>query len=205
MESEGKTFLLLQDSFMKRLDSVVMSKCQPFSCGNTDLDDFFSHDALLYADELLGKTYYWITYSVPHKVVAAVTLSNDSIKTRSLQSKEKNKLQRKISNPKRGRSYPAVLIGRLGVDSEFQGSGNHVGSQLMDFLKEWFRHEDNKTGCRFIVVDAYNNEQTIHYYATNGFSFLHATEEDEKSFYEISEDEPLKTRLMYFDLKSLGK
>ena len=57
-----------------------------------------------------------------------------------------------------GRSYPAVLIGRLGVNCEFQNTPIHIGRQLMSFIKDWFRHEDNKTGCRFIVVDAYNEK-----------------------------------------------
>jgi len=32
-----------------------------FSCGNKDLDDFFANDAFLYAEQLLGKTYYFVT------------------------------------------------------------------------------------------------------------------------------------------------
>lgn len=34
----------------------------------------------------------------------------------------------------------------------------------MSFIKDWFRHEDNKTGCRFIVVDAYNEDKVLRYY-----------------------------------------
>ena len=97
-----------------------------------------------------------MTTEIPHRIVALFTLSNDSIKTRLISPNDKNRLQRNIVNPKRGRSYPAVLIGRLGVNLEYQGTSSHVGRQLMAFIKDWFRHEDNKTGCRFIVVDAYN-------------------------------------------------
>ena len=63
----------------------------------------------------------------------------------------------------------------------------------MAFIKDWFRHEDNKTGCRFIVVDAYNEEKILRYYERNGFVPLYN--------YDIPQDEPLKTRLLYFDLK----
>lgn len=56
-------------------------------------------------------------------------------------------------------NYPAILIGRLGVSSEYRGKGLNIGSQILDFIKGWFRSFDNKTGCRFIVVDAYNNEK----------------------------------------------
>ena len=71
----------------------------------------------------------------------------------------------------------------------------------MAFIKDWFRHEDNKTGCRFIVVDAYNEEKVLKYYDKNGFLPLYKTEEIEKQYYDIPQDAPLKTRLLYFDLK----
>lgn len=71
----------------------------------------------------------------------------------------------------------------------------------MSFIKDWFRHEDNKTGCRFIVVDAYNEDKVLRYYEKNGFVPLYKTEEIEKQYYDILQDEHLKTRLLYFDLK----
>lgn len=71
----------------------------------------------------------------------------------------------------------------------------------MSFIKDWFRHEDNKTGCRFIVVDAYNEEKVLRYYERNGFILLYKTEEIEKEYYDIPQNETLKTRLLYFDLK----
>lgn len=100
-----------------------------------------------------------------------------------------------------GINFPAVLIGRLGVSSEFRGKGLNIGSQILDFVKDWFRSEDNKTGCRFIVVDAYNNEQTLHFYEKNGFKPLYKTEEEEREFLRLKNDEPLETRFMFFDLK----
>lgn len=186
---------------MLTYSKVVRGNCLPFSCGEDDLDDFFLNDADLYADELLGKTYCWVTTEQPHQIVALFTLANDSIKTKLISSNDRNRLQRNIVNPKRGRSYPAVLIGRLGVNREFQGSPSHVGRQLMTFIKDWLRHEDNKTGCRFIVVDAYNDENVLRYYLANGFVYLYKTEEIERQYFDISQDETLNTRLLYFDLK----
>ena len=49
------------------------------------------------------------------------------------------------------------------------------------FIKDWFRHEDNKTGCRFLVVDAYNNPRTLHFYERNDFRFLHTDEVEERA------------------------
>ena len=192
-------FLLYDNCTMMQLSEKVFANCGSFSCGNADLDDFFLNDAKKYAEELMGKTYCWVTDSKPHKIVALFTLANDSIKTTYLESSTKNRLNRPIENPKRGRSYPAALIGRIGVNSEFQGL--HIGSQLISFIKSWFRAEDNKTGCRFLVVDAYNSPGTLRFYESNGFRYLHKDDEEEKRFYHI-EDESISTRLMYFDLKT---
>ena len=131
---------LYDDCVMLAYNKEVRRNCLPFTCGENDLDDFFLNDADLYADELLGKTYCWVTTEIPHRIVALFTLSNDSIKTRLISPNDKNRLQRNIVNPKRGRSYPAVLIGRLGVNLEYQGTSSHVGRQLMAFIKDWFRH-----------------------------------------------------------------
>src|SRR5690606_22297747 len=109
------------------------------------------------------------------------------------------RLNRKIENQKRSlKSYPAVLIGRLGVNEAFEKLG--LGRELMDFIKAWFIDEENKTGCRFLVVDSYNKERPISYYSRNGFKFIFDTEEEEKEYSGIRQEGKLKTRLMYFDL-----
>lgn len=177
----------------------VRERCLSFSCGDADLDDFFHNDAERYAEELMGKTYCWVTEEKPHRIVALFTLANDSIKTIHLDKSTRNRLNRPIDNPKRGRSYPATLIGRIGVNTEFQGK--NIGSQLIQFIKDWFRHEDNKTGCRFLVVDAYNNPRTLRFYQRNNFRFLHNDETEECAYYHILPEEVIATRLMYFDLK----
>ena len=74
----------------------------------------------------------------------------------------------------------------------------------MDFIKAWFIDDANKTGCRFIVVDAYNEAIPISYYQKNGFDFLFSTEEQEKEYMGLNTEEALKTRLMYFDLIQLS-
>lgn len=100
------------------------------------------------------------------------------------------------------RTYPAVLIGRLGVNKDYQGAQFRIGAQIMDFINKWFLSADNKTGCRFILVDAVNDPHTLTYYERNGFKPLFRRESDEKAFYDISETEELRTRMYYFDLLS---
>ena len=60
----------------------------------------------------------------------------------------------------------------------------------MDFIKSYFVF-DNKTGCRFITVDAYID--AIAFYGKNGFVPLNSDDED--SVY---------TRLLYFDLNDIS-
>lgn len=179
----------------------VASYCMPFSCEDKDLDDFFANDAFLYDAELLGKTYAWVNSENTRQILGLVTLSNDSVKSQHIAKSAKNRLQRGVPNAKRGINFPAVLIGRLGVSSEFRGKGMNIGSQILGFIKDWFRSEDNKTGCRFIVVDAYNNPQTLHFYEKNGFKLLYKTEQEERVFLELNNEESLETRFMFFDLK----
>ena len=194
-------FNFVESTFMVPYTKEVADYCDPFSCVDEDLDEFFSHDVFLYEEELLGKTYCWINRNNDNEIVAIATLSYDGIKTNNLDNPSRNAFQRKIPQQKRHRSYPAVLIGRLGVNNSFQRHGFNVGTQLMNALKYWFVDENNKAACRYILVDAYNTESTIHYYVKNGFKPLYKTEQSEKSAFGISDEEPLKSRVMFFDLK----
>ena len=189
------------DCVMVKLNHDILAHCQKFECGDEDLDEFFNEDAIHYDTELLGKTYCWIDRKQPEVIIAFFTLANDSIKTYSMPNNIKNRIQRNVANPKRGRTYPAVLIGRLGVNKKYQGTGSHFGTQVMDFIKKWFRSEDNKTGCRFIVVDAVNAPSTVGYYMHNGFKFIYLDENVEKDYFNIDRNEHLRTRMMYYDLK----
>lgn len=194
-------FNLNTDAVRLPYTESVAAYCSPFTCNNHDLDEFFSKDAFLYDIELLGKTYAWVDAYNTTQILGLITLANDSVKAQNITKSARNRLQRGVNNAKRGLKFPAVLIGRLGVSSEYQGRGMNIGSQIIGFIKDWFRSSDNKTGCRFIVVDAYNNDKTLHFYERNGFKFLYKTEQEERDFLELDENQPLNTRFMFFDLK----
>ncbi len=199
--AESSLFELASEAIRMPFTQEVASFCEPFSCDDPDLDDFFNNTALFYDTEMLGKTYVWVEKSNPRNIMGMITLANDSVKLKLIAKSALNRLQRGVSNNKRGLNYPAVLIGRLGVSSLFRGKGMKIGSQILDYIKGWFRSEDNKTGCRFIVVDAYNNEKTLHFYEKNGFKPLYKTVQEERAFLELKPEEPLETRFMFFDLK----
>lgn len=176
----------------------MLESCSEFSCGHWDLDDFFNNESYLYSEELLGKSYCFRLNSDLSQIVCAFTVSNSSIKISDLPSSRKAKIRSKIPHQKHSNSFPAVLIGRLGVNSKFKGQ--HIGSELMDFIKAWFIDPHNKTGCRFIVVDAYNEKGPLEYYEKNGFQYMFSTEQQETEYTKGVVNCPLVTRLMYFDL-----
>lgn len=166
------------------------SKLKPFDCGNDnednrDLNDFFANDALNFTKELLTVTY---TFEDEHKTVAFFSVLNDKIINKDgLGDIISNALTRKIPNDKRRPNYPSVMVGRLGVHKTLQSQG--LGGDILDFIKGLFT-DNNKTGCRFITVNAYNKKRVLNFYNKNGFKFLTQTDKSEN------------TRLMYFDLKT---
>lgn len=193
-------FNLGNDSTLYKLNELILNNCNRFDCGVNDLNDFFANDALAYERDLMGKTYCWLDNSDDRKIVAMITLANAGIQTTRLPNNPRRHLNKAIAYNKQGRTYPAVLIGRLGVDKDYQSSLFRIGAQIMDFIKDWFISSDNKTGCRFIIVDAANNSRTLSYHERNGFKPLFPRENDEKAFYELGEADELRTRMYYFDL-----
>ena len=194
---------LLDKCTLKIYNSEVINSCLPFDCDNTDLNDFFCNDALNYSSELLGKTYCFTLDETPEIIVCAFTISNDSIKTFLLPNARKKKVIQNIPRQKQMKSYPAVLIGRLGVNKNYRflkEETERTGKQLMDFIKSWFIDGSNKTGCRFIVVDSYNEFGPLKYYSDNEFIPLFSSEEQEKEITGIDTNSKLETRLMYYDL-----
>ena len=180
-----------------------LKQCKPFSCNDEDLDEFFAKDCLVNQRKLLGKTYLFCLKNSPDTIVTAFSLSNDSIRlTNRLTDEYKEQfLEDTDLHDKSLKRFPAVLIGRLGTNSKYAGKG--YGSAIMDFIKVLFR-TNNRTGCRFLIVDALNRPETLHYYEKNGFNYLIADERLEAKYMGIGVGRlPLNTRLMYFDLLKL--
>lgn len=154
-----------------------------FDCGDPDLNEYYYSDSIKANKELIAITY---AFYKDDQVIAYYCVSNDALR-RDIASTEGLKRIKEDIEPeeKRYRSMPAVKIGRFAVAESEQSSG--IGSRIMDGIKYDFIN-NNKTGCRFIIVDAYNNLKTINFYKRNGFNFL-----THKGGHK-------ETRLMYFDL-----
>lgn len=171
------------------------NKICEFDCGNSDLNDFFCNDALNYQNQMLGQTLFFKEINTGN-VVCAFTLSNDSIKVSELPGSRRRLVKTNIPHVKSQKSYPATLIGRLGVSLRYKKNG--VGKQLMDFIKSMTLTEDSYK-CRFLLVDSYNNTEALSYYIKNDFNFVFSTEDQEMEYYK--KDNPLNTRFMFYDLK----
>lgn len=169
-----------------------------FTCGDSDLDEFFTKDCFAYAKELLGKTYCYKLDEDVKKVVCAFTLANAGVRVSDLPNAKKKRIESKIPHIKALKDYPAVLLARLGVSKEFRSL--RIGSEVIEFVKLWFLDPYNKTGCRFLIVDAYNTPATIAFYEKNDFKMVFSSEEQEKDYRHLDQNIALSTRLMFYDL-----
>lgn len=187
---------LAEKCTFRLLTRELIETCKPFSCGYDDLDEYFLQDAPLWADQMYGKTYCFVLRDDPKTIVCAFSLSNETIRVDLLPNSQRKRFLKEIPNDKRMRRYPAVLIGRLGVDLKFANKG--VGTELMQIIKFWFVEPDNKAAVRYLAVDALINPRTLNYYEKNGFAYLFKDEEQEAVSSKMKQ--PLRTRYMYFDL-----
>ena len=191
------------------LTENILSECQPFTCGDEDMDEFFRRDALSYSRYRMGKSYCFRMKDNMQTIVACFTVSNDSIRIYDLPNSRRNAMWGLTHHEKILTRYPGVLLGRLAVSSGFSGKG--VGSEVLDFVKMWFLDKRNKTGCRFAIVDAKNKKEILHFYERNGFKFLFPHEINEDLYTKPPKNEQemkdrkqfpriLRTRLMFSDL-----
>lgn len=175
--------MALSDYSRFKLESRQQIKS--FECSDGDLNDFLFNDALDYQNQLMGVTY--LVADKPNDTVAAYfTLSNDKISRDEDERSIWNRISRPLPNEKRRKYYPAVKVGRLAVNSGYERQG--LGQDILTSLKMVFT-SGNRTGCRFITVDAYRD--ALAFYEKCGFSYL------------TDKDRNAPTRLMYFDLKSI--
>ena len=167
-----------------------------FDCGNDDLNDFFNHDALLYRRQMLSETFFFI-HKISGVVACAFSFSASAIKTADLPGSRRKKVKELVPREKSLKSYPGILIGRLGVAKEFNGQG--AGTQLIKFIKD-FCLANFPGFVRFLLVDAYNEPAVLGFYQKNDFTTVFSTEEQEKENYGQTMSETLHTRYMFFDL-----
>lgn len=124
-----------------------------FSCGDKDLDEFLTDDALAQAELQMNETTIFFDEGVPEPV-AYVTLLADTIDKRKW--KDEKELPRGLDQVPYSK-WPAVLIGRLGVTRDRQKSGAKYGTQVFDYVLGMTA--EVAIGIRFITVDSYESSR----------------------------------------------
>lgn len=187
MLENGRNKIQIDDWVLSILETKAdFDALREFDCGHDELNEFFREDAWGYKEELLATIFSLrsieVTSGKLSPPVAFVSFNNDSIHLY-----EKQRIR--IFPPKkaaRHKSFPAVKIGRLAVEKSLQRQ--NIGTHLLNIIKQLFL-TNNRTGCRFITVDALNEDLILRFYEKNYFQYLH------------NKDKKSETRIMYFDLK----
>ena len=167
-----------------------------FDCGDEELNDFFNNKSFPFKEQLLAMTCFF-HHKVNGKIVCAFSLSPNALKASNLPGSRRKKVHEYIPREKTLQSYPAFLIGRLGVSQKFSGQG--VGTQLIDFVKAYCI-SNYPDFCRFLIIDAYNSPSVLSFYQKNNFSTVFSTEEQERKAYKIKTEEVLQTRYLFYDM-----
>ena len=185
--------------------------CEPFSCGEQDLDEFFSEKALEYSEFKMGKTFCFRLKSDLRIIVAIFTIAYDSVRIYDLPRSRRDAMLKITHHRKTLKRYPGVLIGRLAVNGDGQFKRKGIGSEAIDIIKGWYSSDEIKAGCRMLIVDAVNKPEVISFYKKNGFVTLFTSEQQEDFYVNPPKDEEekqerlrapinLDTRLMFCDL-----
>lgn len=185
MEQQNRDYLMSVYNIrrLKKRESI-----ESFDCGDADLNDFILKESPFYRQALLAVSYV-VENKYNYATSAYFSLANDKVALNDFESKtEFNRFRKhRFVNEKRLKSYPAVKICRLGVDLSMKGQ--YMGTFLLNFIKSYFVI-DNKTGCRFLTVDAYAG--AVPFYLKNGFIPLN------------DENADADARLLYFDLATIA-
>jgi GNAT superfamily N-acetyltransferase len=154
-----------------------------FDCGDADLNEWFAKDVLDSTRELVVKTFELkLPQDAGGAPIVLLSLCNDAIRLRALEEFFE------VPKGKRFESWPSVKIARLGTALAHQRQG--FGQEAIRLVKLLFT-SNNRTGCRFLTVEAYNKPHVKHFYEANGFDYMTVL------------DMNAETRHMWFDLTTV--
>ncbi|MDR2628180.1 MAG: GNAT family N-acetyltransferase [Dysgonamonadaceae bacterium] len=175
MELSDKLAALFSEGRINVIQLTDSYVFKSFDCGNGDLNDFLFNDSKLYSRYL---RYVTTLLETNERIIAYYSLANDLLTVRNVEDfREEIDTGMNIDDDYWERfyeqvHYPAVKIGRLAVDKEYQSMG--LGRLIIDSLIVSFTN-NSKSGCQFITVDAVNDhdrQRTIRFYEKNGFRLL---------------------------------
>ncbi len=158
---------------LRPLDEIGLSL---FSCDD-ELEAYFQNDALDTEDELISKHYFLYKEGITEPIVG-FSISNNCITACY-------DIDQTISYNAQHKAYPSILIGKFATHSKHIGNG--YGKTALDLIKAWFI-TNNKTGCRFIIVDS--RKDAVDFYKKCDFEEYPAS------------SSRTETELLYFDLRA---
>lgn len=167
---------------IKISDDISNGDLKKFHCSDDFLNQFLRRKAKKHQNELLAVTYLVIDDN--KNIVGYYSLSSAEMPATDI-------VRSRFANGKLYHAYPAIKIGRFAIDEKYNGHG--YGTEIINLIKVQFSENAyQQIGSRFLLVDAYNDDKVLNFYnKKNDFEFW--TNEDKNS----------KTRLMYFDLKTV--
>lgn len=163
---------ITKENFARDFNKQILQEgnsINTFNCGDDDLNNFIIHESANYSKARISVTYTISDKEKEDKVIAYFSLANDKLSVSDFNSNSEFNRFRKHRFPheKILRSYPAVKLCRLGIDTAYKGIG--LGSVLINFIIGLYM-TSNRAGCRFVTVDAYNT--AVPFYEKNGFILL---------------------------------
>jgi len=140
--------------FSKLIESSDVSS---FRCSEyRDLEEFLRDDAKNYQREKVATTY--LVYSED------VLVGYYSIAMGCVVSEQVQDLIGEIRYPPK--KYPVLLLAKMATQDGLRGQG--VGQEMLAQVFSTAFRLCPHVGCRFIKVDAKNNQRTIHFYEKYG-------------------------------------
>lgn len=169
---------------MKLIRLTATSVLSGFDCGDEDLNSFLLEDAKGFLEKRIANSFILEDEGC---IAAYFCILNDKISKQEVTNSQWKKIKSKFPDGKKFSSYPAIKIGRFAVSSKHKGL--HIGTKLMNLIKDMLNNDSNFSAFRFITVDAYLT--AVKFYENNGFVKLTQKEENDH------------TRLMFFDMMEL--
>jgi len=91
---------LKKNCVLSKMTNSLLKECNPFDCGDDDLNDFFRNDSENYNRQLLGRSYCWRLSQQLDTIVCAFTLANSSMDVKHLPGSRKKKVIAEIPREK---------------------------------------------------------------------------------------------------------
>jgi GNAT superfamily N-acetyltransferase len=130
---------------------------QGFDCGRQQLNDWLQQVARQHQDKGLSKTFVAVREEAPARICGYYALTLAELENRHLPEAWRKKLPRRI---------PGVRLGRLAIDTQYQGKG--LGELLLVDALTRAQRIYAEAGGIGLFVDALD-EQAAGYYLNFGF------------------------------------